>query len=315
MKTIYYYYIVLILGSLSCHQKHTKPHASLNYKARKVIIVVIDGPRYSETWGDSSHQYIPHMAKDMAKEGAVFTRFYNNGYTYTNSGHTAITTGHNQQINNTGKEYPNHPSIFHYYLKKSGKNKNAAWLITSKDKLEILAHTKDEEWKDKFIPSTNCGQSGLGSGYRDDLTTFNKAVDILTNEHPDLVLINFKEPDASAHAEDWQGYIKGIQDTDNYIWQLWKLIQSDSNYKDQTAFFVTNDHGRHLDNVKNGFANHGCSCEGCRHINLYAYGPDFSKKIIHEEYALQDIAAMVADILKLEMPHSKGKVIEALLVK
>jgi hypothetical protein len=50
------------------------------------IIVVMDGPRYSQTWGDTSHQYIPHMFNDMAPFGVVYSNFRNRGETNTTNG-------------------------------------------------------------------------------------------------------------------------------------------------------------------------------------------------------------------------------------
>ena len=283
------------------------------YKTKNVIIIVVDGPRYTETWGDSAHKYIPHLAKEMAKEGVVFSNFYNNGPTYTNSGHTTLTTGYSQEINNKGTEFPKYPSIFQYYLKKTGKDKSKAWVITTKDKLEILANTTDSAWKDTYRPSTDCGTRGLGSDYREDSVTFKNVVKVLKTEHPNLVLVNFKEPDASGHANNWAGYLKGIKDTDAYVWELWKLIKTDPFYKDNTTLFVTNDHGRHLDNVKDGFINHGCPCEGCQHINLYAYGPDFKKNVVVKDtYYQKDVPATIAKLLDLQMPHSEGKPIDVL---
>ena len=311
MKLVKYISLVVLFAFINCIPA---PQESLSpYKTKNVIIIVVDGPRYTETWGDSSHKYIPHMAKDMAKEGVVFTNFYNNGPTYTNSGHSTLSTGYRQEIDNKGKELPKYPSIFQYYLKKTGKDKKSAWIITTKDKLEILSNTQDSVWKDTYRPSTDCGVSGLGSDYREDSVTFKNAVNVLKTQHPNLLLINFKEPDASGHANNWNAYLKGITDTDTYVWELWKLINSDPEYKGNTTLFVTNDHGRHLDNVKDGFVNHGCPCEGCQHINLYAYGPDFKKNlIVKDNYYQQDVSATAAQLLDVQMPHSEGKPIEAL---
>lgn len=318
MRLRYLVVSALLFVFFQCSEKPPYTNASNStppVRPENIVIVVMDGPRYSETWGDPTHQNIPYMANEMAKEGAVFTNFYNTGPTYTNAGHSAITTGNRQQINNRGNEWPKYASIFQYYLKKTGKEKQAAWIITSKDKLAILANTNDENWKDMFLPSTDCGVSGLGSGYRHDSVTFQRSLDILKKHHPNLVLINFKEPDASAHTNNWPGYLQGIKDTDEYIWKLWTFIKADTFYKDRTAFFVTNDHGRHLDNVKNGFITHGCRCRGCRHINLYAYGPGFTRQCIDKKYALQDITATTAYLLDLHMPNSEGEIIKELWVK
>jgi len=170
MKSLKYPFLLSLFAFVNCIPAPQKGLAL--YKTKNVIILVIDGPRYTETWGDSTHKNIPHLAKDMVKEGVVFTNFYNNGPTYTNSGHTTLTTGYSQEIDNKGNEFPKYPSIFQYYLKKTGKDKSKTWIITTKDKLEILSNTKDSLWKDTYRPSTDCGKSGLGSDYREDSVTF-----------------------------------------------------------------------------------------------------------------------------------------------
>jgi hypothetical protein len=313
-------YINLLFLGISCGKNSvTKKdsadnHIQNNFKTRNVIVLIVDGPRYSETWGDSTHQCIPHMANDLAKEGIIYTHFQNDGFTYTNSGHTALTTGFRQEIANSGeKVYPDHPSMFQYFLKYSGKEKTSAWIITTKDKLEILANTKDPGWANKYMPATDCGVNGIGTGYREDKVTFQSVKEILVRDHPNLVLINFKEPDASGHANNWKGYLQGIKDTDAYIWEIWKLLNSDSTYKDRTTLIVTNDHGRHLDGVRDGFINHGDACEGCRHINFFAAGPDFKKNIvIDKEHRQVDVPATVSKLLGFPMPLTEGKVLQDL---
>ena len=64
---------------------------SKDYITKNVIIVVIDGPRYSETWGDSSFSNIPNMKK-ISESGVLYTNFYNNEATYTLPAASRITS-------------------------------------------------------------------------------------------------------------------------------------------------------------------------------------------------------------------------------
>lgn len=288
---------------------------SQNYKTQNVIIIVADGMRYSEGWGDSTHQYIPHMSEIFSKQGVINTRFYNQGGTYTSAGHTSLTTGVYQSINNGGMEYPKNPSIFQYWNQATNNEQIKSWIITSKDKLAVLGDCTDELWKGKYLPSVNSGIDGLGlgSGYRVDSLTFKTAIGILQENHPNLVLINFREPDSSGHTGIWTNYINGVRKTDEYIYRLWQFLQNDNNYKNTTTIFVTSDHGRHLDNVADGFAGHGDDCDGCRHLNFFAFGPDFKKGIIldvnHEQI---DIPVTIAEMLGFTMLTSEGRVMTEL---
>lgn len=280
-----------------------------SYKTKNVIVVVIDGPRLSETWDEPTRKHIPKQSGKMLQEGVFYSNFRNEGATYTTPGHTAITTGVYQQIDNSGDELPNQPSFMQYWREKYNTESSKSWLIASKDKLEVLSNCKNPEWKDQFKPATDCGVNGNGTGYRPDFITYEKTLDILSQDHPQLVLINFREPDYSGHGNDWDGYLKGISNTDEFVYQIWNFIKSDPFYKDETTLFITNDHGRHLDGVFDGFVSHGDSCEGCRQISLYAYGPDFKQNHIENIAREQiDISVTVGELLGFEMPTSQGKV-------
>ena len=288
---------------------------SFAYKTKNVVIVVVDGPRFSETWGDPMHRYIPNMANSLAKEGVVYANFYNNGVTFTNPGHTAISTGNYQKINNSGKELPKNPSIFHYYLEAKNTDRDKTWIIASKDKLAVLADCQNYKWKTTQKPSTDCGVNGLGTGYRADSITFEHTMQTLKNNKPNLLLINFRQPDYSGHSNNWEGYLNGIRSTDEYVYKIWRFLQEDANYSGTTTLFVTNDHGRHLDGYKDGFKSHGDGCEGCRHINLFAAGPDFRKGIVTNIQREQiDISATIAELLQFKVPTGKGKVLKELFV-
>ena len=272
--------------------------------------MVIDGPRYSETWGDPTHQYIPRMANELASAGVIYTEFYNAGDTRTVPGHTAITTGNFQDIDNGGAELPEYPSIFQQWRKATNSDSTQAWVVTSKGKLEVLGNCTDPDWNGLYMPSTNCGGNGLGvaGGYRKDSLTFNILLDVLSTHHPKLALINFQEPDISAHGGSWANYIKGIEDTDEYAYQLWEFIEKDSYYSGKTTLIVTDDHGRHLDG-QGGFTSHGDGCDGCRHINLLACGPDFKKGVITNAPREQiDIPATIARMLGFTLDNGKGEV-------
>ena len=90
-------------------------------KTQNVVVVIVDGLRFTEGWGDSTKKYIPLLAGNMAKNGVVNTTFYNNGDTYTSAGHTNITTGIYRPLDNAGNELPANPSVFKYWS-KAGNN-------------------------------------------------------------------------------------------------------------------------------------------------------------------------------------------------
>lgn len=287
-----------------------------SFLAENVVILVIDGPRYSETFGDPNQKYIPSFRDSILHQATFFDNFYNMGSTFTNAGHASITTGRYQKVENSGLEAPKYPSIFQYYMRDKKRNYNDAWIITSKGKLDILANSKSNGWVDNNLARTWCGPSGEGYGYGYDHYTMKIVDSVITNFHPRLMLVNLLEVDVQGHGKNWEGYLKGIQSTDQQALDLWNIIQSDSIYRNKTALFITNDHGRHCDGHKDGFISHGGGCECCRHISLTALGPDFQKgKRVSSKYELIDITETTARILGINMPTSNGKFITDLMGK
>ncbi|MBC3542392.1 sulfatase-like hydrolase/transferase [Rufibacter sediminis] len=275
------------------------------YATKNVVLVVIDGVRYSDSWGDSSLANIPRMARELAPKGVFHPQFYNKGVTKTNPGHVALTTGHHQRIQNNGGELPELPSVFHYYRQHTGAPATKAWVITSKDKLEILARTNSTDSAAQFAPATSSGKNGLGTGYRPDTTTIRIAKQVFSQHKPQLVLINLREPDSEAHEGNWDGYIKAIQQSDRLVADLWKWLQKQPGYKNTTTLLVTNDHGRH---TGERFEDHGDNCEGCRHISLLVMGPDVKAGTVASKPRSQvDVAATMADLLGVPLPKRDGE--------
>lgn len=285
-------FTLLIIGIYGCDERIQDDTSSFEVKtnkSNKVIVVVVDGPRWDHTFGDSLHSYIPHLY-DLSKEGTLYSNFYNSGMTYTNPGHAAISTGFYESIDNQGKVNPRAPSFLHKYLRQVSDS-TKAWLITSKDKLEVLKLSADTSYKTN--PSVDCGLAGNGTGYREDIETFKKFEFVLKEHKPDVVLLNFREPDYSAHLGDFEGYYEGLRKSDSLVNEIYKLINNDSEYKGRTSLIITNDHGRHLDGVKDGLYSHGDGCLGCRKIFLVGIGKGFEK------------GAVISDSMDLTMIHSK----------
>lgn len=301
------FFFVLLLSFLSCENDESL--FAKDYKTENVVVIVIDGPRYSETWGESTRSNIP-VRDSLLSQGVLITNFKNNGPTYTNPGHSAICTGNYQNIANNGTQYPDNPSFLQVWLASKNAFLDQCSIIASKDKLHVLANCNNPKYHNKFLPVIDCGVNGNGTGgYRSDSITFEHIKIALLNQQPNILVINFKDPDFYGHAADSVNYINAIKKTDYYVGEIWNLIQTNVNYKDKTTLFVTNDHGRHLNGVANGFVSHGDACAGCRHIELLALSPDFKKNLeLASAYEQVDISATIAELLHFRFQSSKGRV-------
>lgn len=281
------------------------------YQTENVVLLVIDGPRITETWQELNQVNIPNRVA-LLKEGVYISNFRNNGLTNTNAGHTALITGVYDSIQNNGKELPTNPSVLQQWLKQTKKDNSKAWVIVSKDKLEVLNNTKNKEWNGKYMPKADAGTAGNPSAYREDAVTIANFKNVIQKDKPNVVVINLKDVDSYGHADDWDGYIKAIKTTDRSIKDVWDFLQSQPDYKGKTTLIVSNDHGRHSDGIKDDFASHGDSCIGCRHIEFFAMGPDFKKNavIATGNYEQIDVANTIAELLGVKLEYSKGKIIK-----
>lgn len=304
---------LFIFSQFSFNGKDVELPLPSKLKTEYIVVFVIDGPRYTETFGDTSYTYIPHLGKELKKEGVFFNNFMNNGVTHTTPGHTAMMTGVYQSIKNDGSQLPKNPSFMQYYLKEKSAPKESCWVISSKGKLHVLANTKDKDWKNEYVPSKFCGPDGNDKDYVGDSYTWGKINDIYFKNKPKLCLINLLGVDVNGHQNNWQGYLDALKQCDEYAFEFWRKIQSDSVMKDKTTIFFTNDHGRHLNGHKNGFVEHGDKCMGCRHISLLAIGPDFKKGVeVCNERELIDISKTISYMFQFQMPTCEGKIIEEL---
>ena len=68
------------------------PDRAWALETERVVLVVIDGLRYTEGLGDASETYTPHMHA-LADAGAIVEPFLNDGITYTSRAIPAIWCG------------------------------------------------------------------------------------------------------------------------------------------------------------------------------------------------------------------------------
>ena len=68
--------------------------AERSYQTENVVIVVIDGPRYSESWGQSGRPNVRYMDSVLAPVGCTHSYFYNLG---DSTKYSNLTSFHGEQ--------------------------------------------------------------------------------------------------------------------------------------------------------------------------------------------------------------------------
>lgn len=267
----------------------------------KVILFVIDGPRYTEVFGDTAGGFanIPDLWNELRPQGTLLTNFRNQGETKTMPGHSSILSGTWQNIANDGTERPHSPTLFEYYRKALGAPQSEVYLIAGKDKLATTAYSDHPEYGAAY------GASVITGGY--DLAIRDSLYAVLGREKPRLVMACFSEVDWQGHSNVWEDYIAAIANVDSLAAGTWEHLQSDPFYAGQTYLFITADHGRHT----TAFDSHGDACWGCRHLIFLALGPDVrAGHASNAMFTQRDICRTVGGIFDIPVPYSEGNYLQ-----
>jgi hypothetical protein len=276
------------------------------YETRHVVIVVIDGARFTETLGEPSFAYEPLQGWVLAPQGCR-GEAWNNGVTVTCPGHAAILSGVYQPIANDGSERPHLPLLFEYYRAATGAPASETWFFADKPKLDVMSNSDHPDYG-----------AGLGALVKvdcpDDPAVMAAAEARLLADRPTLLAMNLGGTDIIAHSGDWNGYLGAIHVADSLVADLWTKIQADTGLAGRTSLFVTNDHGRH-DDAHGGFQSHGDGCTGCRRVQMLVLGPDFKTGLVSTATMEQvDIAPTVGALLGFDLPYATGHVLNDLLL-
>ncbi|MDD5561013.1 MAG: hypothetical protein PHT50_02650 [Candidatus Omnitrophica bacterium] len=300
-----------------------------------VILIILGGVRNSESIDDPTHQYIPHLYGEMFKEGTLYNNLLANDFEYHMPAIYAMLTGKHHN------HYPGvvAPTLFQYARKKyefSSKKAVSIGLWEDTDSIYI---------SDKFGTDTYPGQvSIMSSTYSPEmkqiLTTaeltyfdtmrnfmgtalfcepfaylhwdtlqeiiypiFNRAIQEFK---PKLALFNVPGVDC-AHYSAFGRYILALKRSDEMIYRIWKIIQEDPFYKDNTYLIICPDHGRNLYYMEHS--------ENCRDnpssVWVYIYGPKIKKGVILNRPVYHvDIFATVDYIMNLEVSPQEGKILK-----
>ena len=104
-----------------------------------------------------------------------------------------------------------------------------------------------------------------------DAFVYHAAVDFITQRKPRVFLLGFGEPDTWAHGRRYDRYLHSIRRCDRFIRQLWERLQSMDEYRDNTVFILTPDHGRGV--TPRDWTSHGKKVERAEETWLAAFGP------------------------------------------
>lgn len=109
---------------------------------------------------------------------------------------------------------------------------------------------------------------------RYDVLTFSVTKEFIRMNNPRLVVIGLGETDDFAHQKRYDLYLQQTSQVDKMIGELWNLIQTTPDYKNNTSILITTDHGRG-NNTKH-WSGHGYFISGSSQTWLAMMGPSIA---------------------------------------
>lgn len=111
---------------------------------------------------------------------------------------------------------------------------------------------------------------------RNDMYTFRLALAHLRSARPRVLYLALGETDDWAHDERYDRVLQTLERTDAWFRELWTWLQSDPQYRDNTAILVTVDHGR--GRTPKDWGRHGQDIDGAEETWAAFIGPDWPRR-------------------------------------
>ena len=111
-----------------------------------------------------------------------------------------------------------------------------------------------------------------GEETRYDAFTFRAARAYLLAKKPRVLYMSFDETDAQGHAGRYDRLLDSAHKNDNYVQQMWELMQQMPQYQGKTSLIVTTDHGR--GDPPTEWKSHGEKIKGSEFTWIGVLGPD-----------------------------------------
>lgn len=145
-----------------------------------------------------------------------------------------------------------------------------------------------------------------------DVFTHYAAMAHIKAKKPKVLYIAYGETDEWAHAGQYRSYLDAAHQVDAWLQQLWNYVQSDPQYKNKTALFITTDHGRG-DAVKAEWTSHGNSIKDASEIWFAVMAPGFTAKgevktaqQFYQQQFAQTIARLMGYTYKAKHPVAEA---------
>ena len=279
----------------------------------------------------SREKVFPFFWKVFTTQGSIYgNRAWNNYVNVTNPywfsypGYNEIFTGYADSRINSNNFKPNPNTTLLEYLNTLPRFNNriaafGAWeafdRILNQQRSGLPIFSAFDTVGGKLTPRQQLINQMLLSSYKPfkwdeclDVFTHYAAMEYLKLNKPKVLFIGYGETDEWAHHGMYRSYLDAAFQFDQWVGEIWQYIQTQPEYKNKTALFITTDHGRG-DNLKRQWTSHGQEIQGANETwfmvlapGLAAQGEVKSKSQYHTNQFAQTMASLLGETFKAEHP-------------
>ncbi|MBK8610864.1 MAG: alkaline phosphatase family protein [Chitinophagaceae bacterium] len=297
---------------------------------------------YKKYWAEDPierrKKLMPFLWSTIEKNGQIYgNRNYGNKidnanpYWFSYPGYNEIFTGYADTLINSNAYPPNPNTNLLEFLNRMPTYKNkvaafGAWdafdRILNEERgkfpvhsaFDLLGGARPTETEKTINKMAKDSYKPFGEAEELDVFTHYGAFNYLQTKKPKVLYIAYGETDEWAHSGYYRDYLTAATMVDKWIQDIWTYIQTNPQYKNKTAIFITTDHGRG-DANKNEWTSHNNKIKDCNQIWMAAMGPGINQrgevKIPQQWYQKQFAQTMAALLgLTFSSEHPVGKKIE-----
>jgi hypothetical protein len=237
----------------------------------------------------------PFLWGTVAKQGQIFGNQnkgsvgrVTNGMAFSYPGYNEMLTGFpDPKINSN--EFGKNPNmtVFEWLNKSPEFHGQAAVFATWSTFKNIFNQQRSQlamqvGWDEPYRGAVTPREEMLNQLYRETIKLDSDDVyvsflqppllDFVKARHPRVLFVGYGETDNWAHSGRYDLVLRSAHEFDAYVQQLWETMQAMPEYRDQTTFLITTDHGRGSGLVE--WKDHGEKQKGSENIWIAVLGPD-----------------------------------------
>jgi len=323
VKTVLFFLSLLTL----LHVSVVAAAGSSKSSAGNLVIIVMNGVRYKDSFGDSKNLYFDNISNRLKPLGTSCTKFTNKELTLPVPAQASLLTGVWHIFRNPFSKSirPAFPTLFEYWNHARKDTAHSAYFASSRPEYGILSYSSNTEFGSVYAPVFDDEKDEKVN----ENAIYEKALPYILEHKPSLVYLSLTggggtnspekeltadcplegQVDACGGAEGLNAYYESIILMDQIVYDVWDRLQHTDFYRDKTVFIVLSSHGRHT----NEYYGYGDRCKGCKTLFFLAIGPGIRKNVVSTKgRTLIDVCRTVGTMFGIPMPYAKGNVMKEL---